>query len=355
MLRGWDRFVDRVPGSDVAQLSVWARIRGNAGFRPMYLLAHLDGQLVGGALVLERRLPVLGRVGYISGGPLVSPAVRRDVVVDRLVAATEELGRTRYRALFVQPPVDGHDVTAALRERGFRRSTAGIAPAASIHIDLHREAEELRGGLTKANRRRARKWAQRGVSVRVGSPDDAVLVAELLARTAEHQQFEPLSLEYIQRLYRELDVGGHVVVFIAELDRVPVAALLCTRCGGTVRQRISGMDRNDRARSAGVSAATVWRALLWAKCHGYDTYDFGGLRAEAARLLLGGHPEASSHLTGSEQFKTSFGGEVYLYPDQVELISSRLVRLAYDISRRTRGGRRLVAIGKRVLRGGRSR
>ena len=79
--------------------------------------------------------------------------------------------------------------------------------------------------------------------------------------------------DYIQRLHRELDAGRHAVVFVAELDDDPVAALLCTRCGGTVKQRISGMDRSERARKDGVSAATVWSAMLWAKDHGYHTYE----------------------------------------------------------------------------------
>jgi lipid II:glycine glycyltransferase (peptidoglycan interpeptide bridge formation enzyme) len=355
VLKEWDRLVDTVPGSDVAQLSAWARLRGDAGFRPLYLLARLDGQLVGGALVLERRLPFVGRVGYVSGGPLVSPAVPRDRVVDPLLSAMGVLGRKRLRAVFVQPPADGIDVAIGLRDRGFRESKAGIAPGASIRIDLHRTADELRHGMSKANRRRARNWAQRGVTVRLGSRDDTALVADLLAGTAEYQQFEPLSLEYIQRLYRELDVGGHVVVFIAEIDGEPVAALLCTRCDGVVRQRISGMARTEHARTAGVSAATVWHAMLWAKSHGYDTYDFGGLRVDAARLLLAGSREASAYLTGSEQFKASFGGDVFLYPAQAELISSRPLRWVYDISRRTRGGRWIIDIGKRVLRGGRVR
>ncbi|MDT0353582.1 hypothetical protein [Pseudonocardia charpentierae] len=113
------------------------------------------------------------------------------------------------------------------------------------------------------------------------------------------------------------------------------------------------MDRSERARSSGASAATVWHAMLWAKSRGYDTYDLGGLRAEPARQLLAGHPERTVALTGPEQFKTTFGGEVYLYPEQVELISSPLLRLAYDISRRTHIGTRAVEIGKRALRGGR--
>jgi lipid II:glycine glycyltransferase (peptidoglycan interpeptide bridge formation enzyme) len=353
-LREWDRLVDAIPGSDVAQLSAWARIRGDAGFRPLFLFAHSDGQLVGGALVLEYRLPVGGRLGYVSGGPLVSPAVSREPVVDRLVSAMNVLARTRLHALFVQPPGDGQDMSAGLYEQGFRPSTAGIAPAASIRIDLRCETEELHGRMSKANRRRARNWAQRGVTVRVGSPDDAPLVADLLARTAEHQQFEPFSLGYVQRLYQELDVGRHVVVFIAEIDSSPVAALLCTRCNGTVKQRISGMKRTERARRDGVSAATVWHAMLWAKSHGYGTYDFGGLRADVARSLLAGHPQPRPQLTGSEQFKMSFGGEVFLYPDQVEFISSAPLRLAYDIARRTSTGGRIVDIGKRALRSGRS-
>ena len=353
VLQEWDRFVDTVAGSDVAQLSAWARIRHDAGFRPLYLLARTDGRLVGGALVLERRLPVAGRFGYMSNGPLVSPSVDREPVVDRLVTAMDDLARTRLRALFVQPPTDGDDVSAALRKRGFRPSTAGIAPAASVRINLHPDTEDLRRHLTKANRRRTRNWERRGVTVRVGSPDDARPLADLLARTAEHQQFEPLSPDYVETLHRELDDDQHAVIFVAELDGTHVAALLCTCCDGTVKQRISGMDRSQRARNSGASAATVWHAMLWAKSRGYGTYDLGGLRAEPARKLLAGHPERTVALTGPEQFKTSFGGEVYLYPEQVELISSPLLRLAYDVSRRTRIDTRAVEIGKRALRGGR--
>jgi lipid II:glycine glycyltransferase (peptidoglycan interpeptide bridge formation enzyme) len=75
----------------------------------------------------------------------------------------------------------------------------------------------------------------------------------------------------------------------------------------------------------------------------------------AADALLGGEPESSAPLKGTERFKTSFGGEVFRYPEQVELISSAPLRLAYDVSRRTRAGGRFVEIAKRTLRGGRRR
>jgi hypothetical protein len=67
----WDALVERTPGTDVTQLSAWARVRASAGFSSLYVHAHRDGKLVGGAQLLYRRLPVVGRVGYVSYGPVV--------------------------------------------------------------------------------------------------------------------------------------------------------------------------------------------------------------------------------------------------------------------------------------------
>ena len=140
-------------GSDVAQLSAWARIRWEASFTPLYLMAHLDGRLVGGALVLERRLPVVGRIGYVSNGPLLSGTVPREPVVDHSLSrwgnGSHPVRRCSSNRLSTGRPL------AAGCASGVPGLSAGIAPAASIRIDLHQTAEDLHGGLTRANRRRA--------------------------------------------------------------------------------------------------------------------------------------------------------------------------------------------------------
>jgi lipid II:glycine glycyltransferase (peptidoglycan interpeptide bridge formation enzyme) len=168
-----------------------------------------------------------------------------------------------------------------------------------------------------------------------------------------HQNFEPLSPDYIQTSHRELDAGRHAALFVAELDGSPVATLLCTLCGGVVKQRLAGMDRSDRARREGVAAATRWHAMMWAKENQYRFYDFGGISSSAARILLGGEPEPATRLSGPELFKTSFGGEVFRYPEPVELIPSPPLRVAYAFVRRTRAGRQFAEVAKRALRGGR--
>ncbi|MGH3803557.1 MAG: lipid II:glycine glycyltransferase FemX, partial [Pseudonocardiaceae bacterium] len=231
---------------------------------------------------------------------------------------------------------------------GFRPSVAGIAPAASIRIDLTRDVEDLRNGLTSSNRRRTRTWADRGIAVRHGGERDLPVVADLLACTAAHQQFDPPSLDYLRTLYRELGRGDHVQIFIAELDGVASVAELFTGCGGVLTSRLTGMQRDDPVKKSGAAAAVIWYAILWAKTNGYHTFDFGGFPVNAVDLIRDGE---ASRLTGPEVFKASFGGQPFRYPPAVEILSSRLLRIGYDLSRRSEVGGKLVATVRRLLQG----
>lgn len=352
----WDHLVGAQPGSDVTQLSAWANLRAeHAGFRPRYVFATRAGRLVGGAQVLARRIPVIGTVGYLPYGPVVAAGEPRRAVVHAVAGVLHDLARHELSALFVQPPAGAHDVTAVLTDLGFRTSVAGIAPAASIRLDLARDVEALRRGLTRSNRRRTRSAAQRGITVRIGVEGDLPTVADLLASTAAHHQFDPAPLEYLRTMYRELRPGGQIVVFLAELDGEPVAAEVFTGCGGVLKSRLTGMRRCERVRRAGVSAVLVWHAAVWAKAAGYRALDFGGVdpaaddELAAADALTAG---AMSQLSGPAAFKASFGGAVLRYPRAVELVSSPLLRRGYDLARCSRFGHPVVVAARRFLRGG---
>src|SRR3954470_15892679 len=64
----WDQLIDRTLGTDVTQLSAWARIRRTAGYSPVYLMAYQDGRVVGGALLLRRRLFRVLDIAYLPYG-----------------------------------------------------------------------------------------------------------------------------------------------------------------------------------------------------------------------------------------------------------------------------------------------
>jgi lipid II:glycine glycyltransferase (peptidoglycan interpeptide bridge formation enzyme) len=355
-LHAWDLLVNRTPGTDVTQLSIWAGLRGRVGFTPLYLLAYRAGELVGGAQILTRRVPVLGLVGYLPYGPLVTPDVPaaddiRRALVDALVA----LGQRRLRILFIQPPEGAQDTSDELIRRGFRPSSAGIAPQGSIRIDLTADLAEIRSRFGKRLKSWTNRWESRGVTVRAGDERDVPLLAELMASSAQHQGYTPLPLDYMTALYRELAATDHAVLYVGEVDGAPVAADLMTGCGDMVRGRLSGFDRTGEAMRLSVPAAIRWEMIKWAKGQGYRWFDFGGLRPETLAALLDGTERSADTLPTADQPKVTFGGTAFRYPTPVEMIRPVALRTAYDLAWHSATGRRLFAEVQSLLRGSRWR
>jgi lipid II:glycine glycyltransferase (peptidoglycan interpeptide bridge formation enzyme) len=351
LLKEWDEFVRSVPGADVAQLSGWARLREQAGYRADYVFVHQGGRLAGGAQALVRRVAGVDVGAYISNGPLVSPTAEGPAVRDAVADGVALVGH-RCRMLFVQPL--GNDMSEALLERRFRASDAGIAPSASLRVDLTVDETELRRKLSKRLRTWTNAWEDRGVTVRLGVEEDLPLLARLLAETGRHQGFVPFSVDYLTTMYRELSPGGHLVCFVGETAGRAVAMTLLTACGGTLKVRLLGFDRAEETSRLNVPAAIYWTAMKWGKAQGFRWLDFGGVLDESLPVLLAEGPVDVEALAGQDKYKLRFGGEVVRFPPPVEMIRSPVVRAAYDLARRTTAGRAVVARAKTFARAGRA-
>lgn len=348
-LATWDHLVDATPGSDAAQLSSWARFRSSYGNRPLYVFVYDRDTLIGGAQILQRRVPVVGTIGYVQHGPVCTTAAAGEAVATALA----ELGRRRFRMLFVQPPRWADETSHRLIELGFRTSSVEIAPPGSILLDLDQPEDVLRKGLTKKLARWVNKWPRAGVTVRPGDRSDVPLLAGLLARSAAHQGFDPLGESYVARLYDALAPSGHAAIFVGLVDDRPVAAALMTMCGSVVSGRLKGMDRSDNIRRLRVPAAVHWEIILWAKRAGYRWLDGGGLSETMLRALVDGEPGDRDTWPSADVYKLQFGGVSYRYPTPVELIRPGALRLGYDLSRRLPAGQALVHRIIERLRGGR--
>ena len=348
----WDELVERTPGTDVTQLSAWARFRGQAGFTPLYLSARRAGTLVGGGQILTRPLPVFGRVGYLSYGPLVAPGVPEEFAVrTALSAELAAIGQWMRGGLFVQPPENAFALRADLLARDFAPSAAGIAPAGSMRIDLTEPLPAIRARFGRRLRSWTNRWADRGVVVRRGDEGDLPLLCALMVHSAAAQGHPPIAASYVRALYREL-APRHATLFVGELDGVPLAADLVTRCGELVRGRLSGFDRSGPAARVSLPAAVHWEILRWAKDEGCRWLDFGGLKARTLDILLNGGDRPPEGWHADDQPKLTFGGTAFRYPEAVELIRSPVVRTGYHLAQRSTRGRQALDATARLLRGG---
>jgi lipid II:glycine glycyltransferase (peptidoglycan interpeptide bridge formation enzyme) len=352
-LREWDDLVRSVPGSDVAQLSGWARLRGHVGYQPEYVFAHEDGQLSGGAQILFRRAVGLGAFGYLSNGPLVSPTAENPGAVHgAVVDAVIRLARRNFRMFFVQPPEGAQQTSDALLKRDFRHSDADIAPAATLRVALDVDEVQLRRNLSKRLRTWTNQWDHRGVTVRQATEADLPRLAELLAATSEVQDFTPFGLDYLTTMYRELGPAGQLVGFVGEAAGRSVAMALLTGCGTALKVRLVGFDRSEEVRRLNVPAAVYWTAMKWARENGYLYFDFGGVLDESLPALLSEGRVDVDALPGQDGYKVRFGGQLFLYSAPVEMIRPAALRLAYDLARRSAAGQALVARARRIARTG---
>lgn len=352
LLREWDRLVDHTPGTDVTQLSTWAELRGRVGFRPVYLLATSGTELVGGAQVLVRTAPLVGATGYLPYGPVLaaehsSVGEARSVLSDALAS----FGRQGVRMLFIQPTEGDHASTDELQRRGFWPSAAGIAPAGSIRIDLRADLADIRARFGPRLRSWTNRWESRGVKVRPGDARDIPLLIDLMAATARHHGYPAMAADYVEALYVTLAADGHAVLFVGEVDGVPVAADIMTVCGDMVRGRLSGFDRTGPGAQLSVPAAIRWEMIQWAKAAGYRWFDFGGLHAQTLDALLCDPVPNVDTLPAADQPKLTFGGTAFRYPQAVEMIRPALLRAAYLQTVRSRAGKRLQARAQDRMRG----
>jgi hypothetical protein len=265
------------------------------------------------------------------------------------VQGLRRLCRRRLRMLFVQPPEGAEDVSADLLGHGFRPSSADIAPAGSIRIDLSEDLDVIRSRFGKRLRSWPNRWDARGVTVELGGEQDVPLLAALMAHTAERQGFSAPPPDYIASLYRQLAAGNNAALFVGRVGGVPVAADLVTVCGGMIRGRLTGFDRCGEAARLSVPAAIRWEIIKWGKERGHRWMDFGGLSAATLDALIeGGRPR---DLTSADQPKLTFGGTPFRYPPAVELLAPAPLRVVYDVARQMPLGRQAIMGVQRALRG----
>jgi lipid II:glycine glycyltransferase (peptidoglycan interpeptide bridge formation enzyme) len=317
----WDAFVVAAGGRH-AQTTAWARVKSTTGWSAARVEVSTGGAIVAGAQVAIRKLPVVGRVGYLDGGPLSGGSIGIDEVVDGLI---EVCRRDRLRNLVVDPPAGSERVVDRLKACGFVASQVKTALAATLVVDLTRSESEILAAMRSSTRRNIGKGERAGTSVRRGGREDLPLIGELFEATARRQGFVAAEGDYLEALFDELDPLGQCLLMIAEVEGVAVAAMLAITFGDRFvykRGGWSGTHGDWRP-----NEVLHWAAMRWAKASGLREYDFDGIEPDVARAIVaGGEGPEATHVT---RFKLGFGGEVVLLPDSLAFIPNRLVRLGY--------------------------
>jgi lipid II:glycine glycyltransferase (peptidoglycan interpeptide bridge formation enzyme) len=324
--REWDAFLAHTTGGHHVQTSLWAQVKAQLGWKVARLIVRCDGNIVAGAQVLIRPVPMVGTYGYLSKGPIF---IGDDpFLVELVIRELKHLVKIyRIRNLVMQPPDNGQELEEKLADWGFLLSPDKLGLSATVVLDLDQDLDNVLAQMKSKTRYNIRLGRRKGISVREGTEQDMSAFYQMLSATGQRQGFVSNSENYYLDLWRILEPHGYCKLFLAEYQGEPVSGLLAITFGDTVlykRGAWNGSHGNLRP-----NEVMHWSAIEWAKSQGYRFYDFEGIEPYVAKKMVQGEPIPSSATQSVTRFKIGFGGEIRILPETYSYIGSRLLKWSY--------------------------
>ncbi len=334
-------YVTRAPLGNFMQYPSWARVKTEwthdllGWFSPA-------GNMVGCALVLYRKMPVLNQyLAYIPRGPLIDweapdlmewfqplfaylkrkgvftlkmdpPVVQAKWHTSTIKACLAEardkqLKGGELRLLTTDVSFDtATSLQIQLQKMGFIKKPgetgfSAVQPEYVYRLPLEgRSLAEIFNGLHTNWRRNVKKAERLGVRVRIGAEEDLPAFYGLLKVTAERDRFKVRNLSYFETMYRALnsEEPGRLCLYLAEDEDELLAATLAVSANRHTWYLYGASSSNKREKAP--NHAVQWQMIRDAHRRGDKIYDFRGISPTL---------DESDHLFGLLKFKLGFGGE----------------------------------------------
>jgi peptidoglycan pentaglycine glycine transferase (the first glycine) len=305
----WDHFVAGHTDAHVLQTSAWGALKAQFGWTDEPVGLVRNGELIAGARVLYRRLPVgLGRLAYIPKGPLVDWADEEQVKA--LLATLDHTAKLQETSvLTIEPDLPDEPLHRQhLRALGFRPAPfSAIQPRRTLVVDISPDEDAILAAMKSKTRYNLRLAARKGVTVRQAADADLPAFHALMAATAARNEFGVHTPAYYQTAYRLFVPRGWARLLLAQVEEEPVAALMAFAL--PPRAWYFYGASGDAHREKMPNYLLQWEAMRWAKSLGCTTYDLWGIPDEDEEKLEAEFARRRGGLWGVYRFKRGFGGQ----------------------------------------------
>lgn len=329
LLRGceqeiWNEFVLARRNGHFMQSWEWGGLKESQGWKPFFAVVEDNGSIVGGALVLRKRLPVIGKsLLYSPCGPLI-PYNDKQVLLElcrqiQLVAIEE-------KAVFwrIDPYDTSEETGTAFRDAGFREVpmewSYWNAPKYLMHLDLT-DVPEMFAQMGSTARNEVRQAVKNGVTVEYGGVGDLDEFFSLMVTTADKKKILHHDISFYRTIFENLGKKGMVQLFLARNNEKTGSAGISVRFGETAWLLYLASNYTIKFSNR----ALQWEMVKWAIDSGCKRYDFRGTATNFP-------PSESDPGYGVYKFKKSFGADVAIMAGYYDFVYSpasyRFFRLA---------------------------
>jgi peptidoglycan pentaglycine glycine transferase (the first glycine) len=325
----WDAFVLAHPRGHFLQLSAWGEQKAAYGWSYQRLALYEDEELVAGAQLLFRPLPMkLGTMAYLPYGSYVSD----DEQWDALLPAIHQVAKNKKAAFLKWEP--GYFFEDSPAQWGFVESPQRIQPPRTVMIDIRGDEETIQGRMNQGTRRNLRKAYKNEIRYYEANADDVTKFTAMMDTTGERNEFGVHEPAYYRKMY-DLFVPDHAALILAEHEGETLAGNFVIAVGkGAIY--LEGASSNEK-RNLMAAYGVQWEAIQWAKKRGCIWYDMWGIPDEAEATLEAQFEERSEGLWGVYRFKRGWGGEIMRSAGTWDYVYNPLIYTVYKAVLSIRG------------------
>jgi peptidoglycan pentaglycine glycine transferase (the first glycine) len=333
----WNTFIATNPRGDVLQAWEWGAVKA-PDWTPLRVAVFRGTELIAGAALLRRALPMIGSYLYGSRGPLMDDWSDGAAFTALLQIIKEHMAGAAFLRIDPAVAIECTEAVALLQRHGFQpigttdaQGFGGMQPRCVMQLDLDGKSEQDLLASFKSQTRRNIKLAseKHGVEVRDElTRDDVKAFHDLYAVTAARDGFRPYSLAYFYQLWDSLAPSGMIRLFLTRYDDQWLSGAMCFLIGDKCWY-VFGASSNEH-RNVMPNYAMQWAMIRWAKAQNCSWYDFRGVsprrrqEGESAAEV-----EKEDHLQGLNRFKEGFGTRYVEYIGEYDLVYNPLAYWAY--------------------------
>lgn len=325
----WDAWLQRMPRAQFQQRAGWAAMKAATGWGRQRLRFDGPDTGVGGVQLLWKPTRI-GRVGYVSKGPLLENETEAAVAaaLRRLLHMAHAL---RLRGLIVQPPDHSSITSAALVAQGFEAKPIDSVIACTALADLTGGREGVLARMSRSTRRSVQLAGEAGLSLRWGSRSDLPRFFALMSESSRRQGSapNPSRVELLEILFDRIAPDLHLMLVEAE-GRV-VAGLALIAQGGHLTFWKKGWDAGSGV--ARVNDFLNAQGLFWAADQGYAVADFAGMDPRVGARLAAGESLDEDMRRGRDAFNYRLGARPLFLPPAHLWLSLPVWRWAFRLAR----------------------
>ncbi|MBI5451156.1 MAG: GNAT family N-acetyltransferase [Gammaproteobacteria bacterium] len=310
-----NQFHDSIPNVHFKQRLNWFDSH-NGQHELLYVVTWHGTDICAASLVRAISVPLLSAFKryVIFRGPVWIDLAALSVHVGQLITMLESAAV--WIRLLPYCENDG-EVAARLAAAGLMADSSAFAYTRTGRIDLRRSEHEIWDGISSAHRRQIRKAEKSDIDIRdVTTQDEADHFIAHYSMFAADKGIAPIDdsdRKYITSIIQ--DRQGRLSMMLAYRDGELLSGVAALACGQTLVFEWGFSTEAGWSSGLPLSHLLQWKTMLWARGHGYLSYDLGGLSSGPVDHNI-------------NQFKTGFGCEVYdLTRQQVRVCSPLLDRV----------------------------